>query len=264
MEREDQLNFVVFPNIHLPQEILVKILSYLSNRDILRNVARVSRNFYQIAHDTHLLRRIEFRFDGIQRDWTNYRKEKYFHDFVEMAKKSQKLKFLSIKILAHETTDNSRYVRPREIFDGLSSNKHQFLEEFHLTNKSFNWFPFFVKNVLGFLDKCPKLKIIKLVKIKLDFKFNNGNAILKELEKSELKSLEEFHVNFSASGTSNQFLGIKSFLNIISKKPNVQRIFLTLHKESLGIEQIKSFCQEFSLKNKVKIRVLVGTSYNEF
>ena len=258
MEEKDELDFVVFPNIHLPQEILVKILSYLSNRDILRNVARVSRNFYQIAHDTHLLRRIEFRFDGIQRDWTNYRKEKYFHDFVEMAKKSQKLKFLSIKILAHETTDNSRYVRPREIFDGLASSKHQFLEEFHLTNKSFNWFPFFVKNVLGFLDKCPRLKIIKLVRIKLDFKFNNDNAILKELEKSELKSLEEFHVSFYGTFEIDS---IKSFLEIILKKPKVQRIFLTLRKESPEVEQI---CQEFSLKNKVKISVLVGTSYNEF
>ena len=257
MEREDQLNFVVFPNIHLPQEILVKILSYLSNRDILRNVARVSRNFYQIAHDTHLLRRIEFRFDGIRSNWTFYRKEKYFHDFVEMAKKSQKLKFLSIKIVAHETTDNSRYVRPREIFDGLASSKHQFLEEFHLTNKSFNWFPFFVKNVLGFLDKCPRLKIIKLVKIKLDFRLNNDNAILKEFEKSELKSLEEFHVSFFGTFEIDS---IKSFLEIILKKPKVQRIFLTLRKESPEVEQI---CREFSLKNKVKIIALYGPSYNE-
>ena len=253
MEEKDELDFVVFPNIHLPQEILVKILSYLSTRDILRRVALVSRNFYQIAHDTHLLRRIEFRFDGIRSNWTFYRKEKYFHDFVEMVKKSQKLKFLSIKIVEHGPTDHSRYLRQREIFDGLSSSENQNLEEFHLTNKSFNWFPFFVKNVLGFLDKCPKLKIIKLVKIKLDFRYNNDNAILKELEKSELKSLEEFHVSFYGTFEIDS---IKSFLEIILKKPKVQRIFLrllSLRKESPEVEQI---CREFSLKNKVQIRVV--------
>ena len=252
MEREDQLNFVVFPNIHLPQEILLKILSYLSTRDILRNVAQVSRNFYQIAHDTHLLRRIEFRFDGIRSNWTFYRKEKYFHDFVEMVKKSQKLKFLSFKIVDQEPTDNSRYLRQREIFDGLSSSEHQYLEEFHLTNKSYHWFHYFVQNVLGYLDKCPKLKIIKFVRIKL------FSTFLKELEKSELKSLEEFHVTLSGGFVID---GIKSFLEIILKKPKVKRIFLTLRKKSPEVEQI---CREFSLKNEVKIRVLVSFGSKEF
>ena len=39
---KNQINFDVFPIMDLPYEILVKILSYLPNCDILRNLIEIS------------------------------------------------------------------------------------------------------------------------------------------------------------------------------------------------------------------------------
>ena len=181
----------------LPYEILVKILSYLPNYDILRRVAPVSRNFYQISQDQHLLRRIEFEFKdemiSVAPNWSEDRKEKYRNDFLEVVKKSQKLKFLSFKItwsLIGKIPIGISILFPRDIFEELSSIKDQCLEleEFCFTSKTHIWIYNIIESVFGYLDKCPKLKIIKLGKIKLD------DRILKELKKSELKTLEEFHL----------------------------------------------------------------------
>ena len=41
----------------LPNECLLKIMSYLSNYDVLRNVAGVSKRFYELSQDQHLIRK---------------------------------------------------------------------------------------------------------------------------------------------------------------------------------------------------------------
>ena len=43
----------------LPIETVLEILSYLSNHDILRNVAQVSKKFHKITQDPFLIRKIE-------------------------------------------------------------------------------------------------------------------------------------------------------------------------------------------------------------
>ena len=96
---KNQINFDVFPIMDLPDEVLVHILSFLSNYDILRRVAPASRKFRQISQDEHLMKRIEFQFkDEIldRYDWSADRKEKYRNDFIEVVKKSRKLEVLSV------------------------------------------------------------------------------------------------------------------------------------------------------------------------
>ena len=55
-EKEDRLNELAGPLLAtmLPDEILMKILGYLSTHDVLRNVARVSKKFKKLS-DIHLL-----------------------------------------------------------------------------------------------------------------------------------------------------------------------------------------------------------------
>ena len=244
----------------LPYEILVKILSYLPNCDILRRVAGVSRNLYQISQDQHLLRRIEFEFKdemiSVAPNWSEDRKEKYRNDFLEVVKKSRNLKCLSVKMKSdgYDWLDKELFPILRQMFDDLSSIENQCLEEFCLAPKSFTWINHFIENVFGYLDKCPKLKIIKLDKIKLYERLITGNKcrILKELKKSKLKTLEEFHL--TVSGTL-EIGSLKALLEIISEKPNVKRIFLTLGYLKLKTE-VSQVCQEFGLKKKVKIRVM--------
>ena len=221
-------------------------MSYLPNYDILRRLAPVSRNFYQISQDQHLVRRIEFEFKEISDvgKWSEDRQEKYYNDLLEVVKESRQLKFLSFKM---KSTDKRMFPSLDKILEDLSSIKDQCLEleEFCFTSKTHIWIYNIIESVFGYLDKCPKLKIIKLGKIKLD------DRILKELKKSELKTLEEFHLTFTGSIETDS---LKFLLEIISEKPNIQCIFLTLQRRNFQVERV---CQEFGLKKKVKIR----TSY---
>ena len=43
----------------LPNECLLKIMSYLSNYDVLRNIAGISKRFQELSEDKHLIRKIE-------------------------------------------------------------------------------------------------------------------------------------------------------------------------------------------------------------
>ena len=49
--------------MELPNECLLKILGYLSNFEVLRKVALVSKRFYKLSQDQHLIRKIEVDFE---------------------------------------------------------------------------------------------------------------------------------------------------------------------------------------------------------
>ena len=247
---KNQINFDVFPIMDLPDEVLVHILSFLSNYDILRRVAPASRKFRQISQDEHLMKRIEFQFKAevlSSYDWSENRKEKYCNDFLEVVKKSRNLKVLSMSLKIKSAFS----VYWWQIFDELSAIKDQCLElqEFCLTSNASGhiWIYNIFESLFRYLDKCPKMKKIKLGKIKLSS--HHGSRILNILESSKLKTVEEFHV--VPTGSFDPFQ-IKSLLEIISKKPNISCIFLTLQKRNFHVVRI---CREFGLKNKVKIRV---------
>ena len=47
--------------MELPDEILLKIMGYLSNKDVLKNLAQVSKRFHELSRDPHLIKKIEFK-----------------------------------------------------------------------------------------------------------------------------------------------------------------------------------------------------------
>ena len=69
----------------LPDEVLLKILSYLSTYDVVRNVARVSKNFKKLSEDPFLIRKIELEHSY----W-------YKYDAINVLKTSKNLKFISL------------------------------------------------------------------------------------------------------------------------------------------------------------------------
>ena len=86
----------------IPDEILVKILGYLSNHDILRNVAQVSKQFRKLTQDQFLIRKIDVDTSSWNKgtkcrpqELTKKEMEKYCNDFLEGCKRSRKLTFFS-------------------------------------------------------------------------------------------------------------------------------------------------------------------------
>ena len=75
----------------LPNECLLKIMSYLSNYDVLRNVAVVSKRFHNLSQDKHLIRKIVVDSET----WTKIQEGKYYEELLKIIKNSVKLTFLS-------------------------------------------------------------------------------------------------------------------------------------------------------------------------
>ena len=69
----------------LPNEVWLKIIIYLSTKDILRNVAQVSKKFNQFSEDPNVIRKIEM--NSVQ-SWINDKEEKYFNDFLGILSRS--------------------------------------------------------------------------------------------------------------------------------------------------------------------------------
>ena len=86
----------------LPDEILLKIMEYLSSFDILRKIAPVSKRFYRLTQDQNLIKQVEFKNNIMitvsKLLWSKERKKKYFNDFFEVLKNAQKLKYLSLHL----------------------------------------------------------------------------------------------------------------------------------------------------------------------
>ena len=122
----------------LPNECLLKIMSYLSNYNVFRNVAGVSKRFHELSEDKHLIRNIEVNFETwhLRREvFGGYdcdehesaiqaaQEEKYIEDLLKVLKRSLKLRFLSLDF--GKEAD--------KILEALPMMNHQFLEELCLT-----------------------------------------------------------------------------------------------------------------------------------
>ena len=65
LEEQLKIQSILVPD--LPNEIWLKIMSYLSTFDLLRNVAQVSKKFNQLSKDPYLIRKIQLNFES----WAN-------------------------------------------------------------------------------------------------------------------------------------------------------------------------------------------------
>ena len=94
-------------------------MSYLSNYDVLRNIAGVSKKFYELSQDQHLIRKIEVDSET----WTKIKEGKYYEKFFRVLKRSVKLTFLSLDFGIQEG---------EKFFEALPMMNHEFLREFCL------------------------------------------------------------------------------------------------------------------------------------
>jgi len=144
----------------LPYEIFSKIMGYLSNYDILKRMAPVSKSFYQLSQDPTIIKLLEFKTIVVLR-LPDERKEKYYNDFFKVVNNSQKLKYLSVDLDGF-TTRPGRI--PGKFFMNWikASVNLQYLEEFYIQFKNSE-----LKSCKDFLqyfvlDRCPKLKTLKI------------------------------------------------------------------------------------------------------
>ena len=135
----------------LPNECLLKIMSYLSNYDVFRNVAGVSKRFLELSEDKHLIRNIKVNSEiwhprpevfgayVCNEDESaievaqKAQKEKYIEDLLKVLKRSLNLRFLSLDF-GNEAN---------KFLEALPMMNHRFLEELHLTGDGdlyeFSW-----------------------------------------------------------------------------------------------------------------------------
>ena len=66
LEEQLKIQSILVPD--LPNEIWLKIMSYLSTFDLLRNVAQVSKKFNQLSKDPYLIRKIQLNFESWAKD----------------------------------------------------------------------------------------------------------------------------------------------------------------------------------------------------
>ena len=205
----------------LPYEIFLKIMEYLSTSDIIKRMAPVSKRFYQLSQDKTIIKRIEFMtIVGLR--WSDERKEKYYNDFFKVLKNSQKLKFLTVDL--DQNPGGNFYRNWIEASVNL-----QYVEEFYIKIRNFKLEK--CNNFLqyGVLDRCPKLKILTIIKGKMPkiqhFRMNpcwnpcrfyeswngpNKKKIFQEIEAEKKIKTEIWNESCPACGTTNPLLSKKA------------------------------------------------------
>ena len=194
----------------LPNEIWLEIMSYLSTKDVLRNVAQVSKWFHKLSKDPHVIRKIEF---DPSKFLPEDKEEKYCDDFLEVLKRSVKLRSLSFRFSGDiETTideDDDDEIDEKidksgdKFLEALPFMNHPFLQEVCLTltrreRHRKTLAPKILapinENLRRYLEECPELKVLKF---EFKPKVNENQLSSEEFEESmrslKLKNLQEIH-----------------------------------------------------------------------
>ena len=192
----------------LPNEIWLEIMSYLSTKDVLRNVAQVSKWFHKLSKDPHVIRKIEF---DPSKFLPEDKEEKYCDDFLEVLKRSVKLRSLSFGFSGDiETTiDEDDEIDEKidksgdKFLEALPFMNHPFLQEVCLTltrreRHRKTLAPKILapinENLRRYLEECPELKVLKF---EFKPKVNENQLSSEEFEESmrslKLKNLQEIH-----------------------------------------------------------------------
>lgn len=239
----------------LPPEILLKIMENLSTQDILRNVAQVSKKFHQISQDRFLVKRIELKSNEEFEIWTRSKEKNYFADFFKVLKRSEKLTCLSLNLEFMGQVFQLEKIIKQLPF--LVNPRH--LQEFCL--KSSCDFQQFKGNILKYLDKCPKLKILKID----CFKTGNMGVISKTISKFKFKNVKELHLTLRGTATTNYTSILRNVLerfikNITQNLPNIRLLRLTIsfHSDTNkygSYNWIRRCLKKFGRQVAVKIKI---------
>ena len=239
----------------LPDEVLMKIMDYLSTYDILRIIAQVSKKFRKISLDPFLIKSIKLR--AQLEDLTEEEEEKLCGEFSNVVRRSQKLKFLSLNFIGWNERKFSAMF--------ASINSHNSMEEFWLKYDGIMCEDFDLNfwhydswhYVLEFLQGCSSLKILKIdfdqcprtmtnIGIVLqkfnNFTFNNLKVLDLKFSKNYRQQLQEITPWLFAHPATQENLRamqptILSFVCSVTKKlPKLESLRLSLWLEPRGME----------------------------
>ena len=240
--------------MELPNECLLKILGYLSNFDVLRKVAVVSKKFHALSQDRHLIRKIKVDSES----WPENQEEEYCKGFLEVLKRSLNLTFLSFHF-----GQDIEAVPGEIILKALPSINHQFLREFCLSSAR-GWISF-SEDILKYFEKCPNLKVLK---IEIDpcvdvedlpqrLEHEDLYWIQEAITSFKLKNLQEFHlIGFEIDLDKSSF---KKVLETIAENlPKLQRLCLTTklnYRHEGKWDEYAKICQEFASEKKIKLEI---------
>ena len=238
--------------MEFPDEILLKIMGYMSTADILTKMARVSKRFNRLSQDQSLIKRIEFKsfeltFGRRTRSWTDERMEKFYNDFLEVLKNAQKLKFLSLRF---EPSMEEIINRIINLLCLANYKVYEYLEEFSIqTNDRFRLNEFNHR-------RCPKLKILKLENTSVEEEIVSWN--LASITINNSRSLQELHLNFYGTHCNEIILHF-SLTRIAENMPQLQYVSIAYNSRatqlfSTAIAQQRIF-QEIVSKKKLRIQI---------
>ena len=241
----------------LPDEILMKIVGYLSTYDLLRILAPVSKKFWKMSQDPFLIKSIKLR--AQLEDLTEKEEEKLLSDFSDVVRRSEKLKFLSLNFIGWDE---------RKIFQ-LFDHLPQALEEFWLKfdgmhGRSIDF------HALKCLETRSNLKILKIDFDQYPHSINEL-LVLPQLNSKNLKELDlKFNKNYHEEhgGLAIFILSrILKCINSITKKfPKLEilRLSLWLRSDPRSVElivnnqKVKFYdrFQQIAMKQNIKIEIV--------
>ena len=241
----------------LPDEILMKIVGYLSTYDLLRILAPVSKKFWKMSQDPFLIKSIKLR--AQLEDLTEKEEEKLLSDFSDVVRRSEKLKFLSLNFIGWDE---------RKIFQ-LFDHLPQALEEFWLKFDGMNG-----RSIDFHALKCLETRSnLKILKIDFDQYPHSINELL-ELPQFKLDNLKELDLKFNKNypeATRFKYILILSriqiYINSISEKfPKLEilRLSLWLRSDPRSVElivnnqKVKFYdrFQQIAMKQNIKIEIV--------
>ena len=256
--KKESTNYDYVSILDLPNEILLKILGYLSNREILRNVAQVSKKFQKLTQDSSLIRKIKVNVYW----WKNtgyWNPKASQNDFLEVWKRSRGL--TSFKLVFDFDRDQiNLWTKIQKLLPFLD---HPVLEEFilgknYLSLKNEQQFGDFFKNVLQYLHQCPSLK-----KVKFYIPFSEISEFISGFEHKNLTELYLYAGRILKLETST----FKKFLEtVVGNFPKLQHLyfgFLVLPKATVWPQgHFVQIAKKIASEKKVQIVIGYGYSKN--
>ena len=251
----------------LPNECLLKIMSYLSNHDVLRNIAPVSKRFYKLSQDQRLIRKIEVDSET----WEKIPQGKCTEDLLNVLKRSLKLTSFSFDFGIHSSA-GERFLQ------ALYMMNHQFLQELCIKGDArYELFyatdflsesPGNPANLLKYLEVCPKLKVLKF-----EFKPQSKSDweelehplslpflswIQETISNIKHKNLQEFHLNGLDLDLHTQVF--KKLLETIAENmPKLQFLCLTVQLSEPDVhgewDEFDKICRGFVSEKNIRLEI---------
>ena len=266
---EDRLRELTGP---LPDEILLKIFGYLTNFDLLRNVARVSKKFKKLSEDPFLIRKIELHHLGLVDTSGGRCTNAQIKGFLKVLEMSQNLKFFSFDLNWKFAYKNFRQYK--EFLRVLPTFSHRHLEEFCIKSDDRldadqEAQASLIRKFMKYLENCPNLKILKIEFTETkhdrdDYYFDEDEPpYYREFEwlddevifARSFRNLEELHLNGFGLPHPRVFRNIFNMFE--GRLPKLRRFCLELDE----IDKIGKYAaydrilQKFASEQNVKIEI---------